>query len=164
MKIKQVTFGLTLTQSLPAYCNIKPSFSLSAEIDEGEDFALVRAKLQKEVEEFLFEYVDQALESEGKAPRYYSGPTYQIATDHTTWVILPDTIRLPGSFYHSVRGGDSRGLRLENALEKAKRIAGKDKVIDCSDGNLSKLPPGPKDDTDEDYQLVVPGDEDSIPF
>ncbi len=95
MKIEVVTVGYGVTQSLAGYCNVKPSISLTASVDEGEDEEQVQAALLERAQAFVHELVDDALEADDLPPRYYDGPRYRVFQTAIAFLIWPQDERLP---------------------------------------------------------------------
>jgi hypothetical protein len=71
-----VTYGLT--QSLPDYCNVRPSITLEYVLEPGEDPDDVRAGLIGEARAQVRELVDQALEDAGRPARYSLEQRYAV--------------------------------------------------------------------------------------
>jgi hypothetical protein len=81
MNITTITVGWSETCSLPEYCNVKPSLTLTAQIGEDEDAQATTNALLAEVKKVVHEQVDEALETVGCAPKYYEGPRYRVVYD-----------------------------------------------------------------------------------
>lgn len=145
MKITQITVGYGETQSLPEYCNVKPSITLTAALEDGEDEAVARQQLMALARRAVHEEVDNALEDAGRKTKYYQGPTYQVfySTALEIYVVAPDGARQPNTSYSE---WGAFGLRLERAITKAQQKATEKgyAFVDCSDGDLSRLPTGEK--------------------
>lgn len=141
MKITQITVGYGETQSLPEYCNVKPSITLTAALDDGEDETAVRQQLMALARQAVHEEVDNALENAGRKTKYYQGPTYQVlySTELALYVVVPDEMKQPDT-WRSEWGASE--LRLEQAIAKAKQKATERgyTFIDYSDGDLSRWP------------------------
>lgn len=141
MKITQITVGYGETQSLPEYCNVKPSITLTAALDDGEDETAVRQQLMALARQAVHEEIDNALENAGHKVKYYQGPTYQVfySPAMEIYVVAPNETKQP-------RGWQSEwgafGMRLERAIAKAQEAATETgyAFVDCSDGDLSRLP------------------------
>lgn len=155
MKIISVTASYGYTQSLPEYSNVKPSLSLTAEVGPHEHPADVYDRLFAECQAAVHHQIDAALEANGKRAKFDPAPRFQVVqTDADYWqgpdgvphrliAILPDSLQPPpAGFLHTMRhGGDSRGLRFDHARRVAAKLAStNDQVIDCSDGDMAKLP------------------------
>lgn len=158
MKITQITVSYGETQSLPEYSNFKPALTLTATLDADEGAAVAEAALWQLAKQAVHAQVDLALEANGKAAKYDPAPRYQIM--RTYWdrydrprdepeppkivIVLPNEIELKDRFdTHFVHAGypESRSLRYAHALrmaEKEARDLGAN-LIDCSDGDLSRL-------------------------
>lgn len=169
MLITQVTVTYGETQSLPEYSNVKPSITLTAELATNDDPTEVEHQLWEWARTSVREQIDSALESNGRAAKYSAEPRYQVLrTYHDRYgnrgalpppalvVILPndapiDRDALGVSLTHTNAEGEARKLRLAYAQRVAARAAAEHGavVIDCSDGDLSKLaaalpPPEPE--------------------
>lgn len=169
MRITQVTVSYGETQSLPEYSNVKPHITLTAEIDPDDNPETITDLLWGVAREEVHAQIDNALESNGRAAKYSAEPRFQVLrTYHDRYgnrgalpppalvVILPndapiDRDALGVSLTHTNAEGEARKLRLAYAQRVAARAAAEHGavVIDCSDGDLSKLaaalpPPEPE--------------------
>lgn len=165
MRITQVTASYGATQSLPSYSNVKPQFTLSAEVEPGEDALTVAAELAAQVRALVEAEIDDALEAAGEPAKYDPAPRYQVAYTSDTYVypegshqrvkitspenlviILPNEINietLPGKEFLNHFYNISRRIRLAHARrEAAAKLTDKEgyKLLELSDGDLSKLP------------------------
>lgn len=154
MKLTQITVSYGETQSLPEYSNVKPSITLAATLDDGDDSAAVEAELWGLAKAAVHEQIDLALESCGKAAKYSTEPRYQVMrTAHDRYrrdddppnpppliVVLPNEMSLDNRFVH-VGWPESRKLRYAHAFliaqERAQEIGAP--ILDCADGDLSRL-------------------------
>lgn len=170
IQIKEISVGWSETVSLSGYCNVRPSVSYTAIVEEGQAPAQVRMALLEIARSTVREEIDAALERDGRAPKYYEGPRFQVLySDRRKAVIVmsDDTNDWPDACVH--RCGLPRGMRLEVAREKAVDLAatyGYD-YYDCSDGDYSRLPSVP--DVEEllpDEELLPEGElyEEELPF
>jgi hypothetical protein len=168
MKKTTITVSFARTQSLGNYSNVKPSIVIGAELDEGDDAEAVKAQLLAEAQAFVYEAVDQALEDDEQAAKFSKEPRYRLGvTSESVWVarkgqlsrekkveapervlvLLPDAMRLDdgeGRAWWSEPYGPSRHLRLAHARRAAddylrNRGSGA-RLIDCADGDLSRIP------------------------
>lgn len=71
-----VTYGLT--QSLPDYCNVRPSITLEYVLEHEDDPDDIRAGLIGEARAQVRELADQALEDAGRPARYSQEPRYAV--------------------------------------------------------------------------------------
>jgi len=146
MKITQITIGWAETCSLPEYSNIKPSVSMTAEIEEGDVPGLVKDSLLQIAKKVVRDEIDATLELHGRSPKYYDGPLYsvEISYERKLVIIFPAAlIRTPNDF----RGAGGVPMRLERALQRAQDIVRERSdytFVDCTDGDFSKLPPLPE--------------------
>jgi len=120
MNITSVTVGLTRTESLPGYSNIRPSLSLTAQIEPGEDWAYTRAQLADEVKAWIENYVDIELEKAGQPAKFSPDPRYTLIywRQADTVHIIPRETKLDGlpgdwSVYKGVTDAIYAGHRLE---------------------------------------------------
>lgn len=156
MKLTQITVSYGETQSLPEYSNVKPSLTLTATLDEGDDPARAEAHLWELAKTSVHEQVDAALEANDRAAKYSTEPRYQVMqTYRNHWrskddppalpplvVILPNEAKLDDKrFVHASHSADSRKQRLRVAQRIAAQVAGEmgAAVIDCADGDLTPL-------------------------
>lgn len=159
VNITQITVSYGETQSLPEYSNVKPSITLTATVGDGEMPEDVERSLWRHAIAAVHDQIDTALEANGKPAKYSTEPRYQIMrTYHDRYgnkgkpeppkivVILPNELELDrDSLDHRLVHagyGESRMLRYAHAMrlaEKAAREYENAAVIDCADGDLSKL-------------------------
>jgi len=133
MPIKSVSVGLSLTESLPDYCNVRPSLNVTAELEPGESpETLVRA-LDELVRTYVEGRVDDALEAAGRAPKYHQGQRHQLYLwqQRHALVILPTDVAvrdLPGQWQArsaEVRPATARRLAAQEAAAHGYEI------LDC---------------------------------
>lgn len=155
MKLTQITVSYGLTQSLPEYCNVKPSATFTATLEEGDDAYEVESQLWDLARHAVHQQVDAALEANDMAAKYDPSSRYQVMrTAHDRYrrpddppnppkllVILPDEINPKDKRLVHALYPESRRLRHAHAFRAAIRyLADEDMpLIDCSDGDLSKL-------------------------
>lgn len=161
MNITQITVSYGETQSLPEYSNVKPSLTLTAVLDQGDDAQLAEADLWTQAKNAVREQIDLALEANGKAAKWSGEPRYQVMKTYwNQWdhrgetkppqyvVILPNEINPDRGAYaqklvHAAYSGDSRKLRYSHALTIANEAIGEREegytLLDCSNGDLSPL-------------------------
>jgi len=141
MQIKSITVGLGLTESLPDYNNVKPSLTMTAGLDPGEDEDAVISFLSEQVTDYCQATVDDALEHAGQSPKYYDGPLYKIAEwqQSKAIVILPADVNiddLPGNWrlaYHV------RPMRLASCSRWATRLAQGKEILEYNHASLHEL-------------------------
>lgn len=127
MQITQVTVSYSELVSLGDYCNAKPQISMTATVEEGENPAEVRKQLNDMVKRYVHSEIDVALEANGQAPKYYSGPRYLTKeSDKRRFVVVaPVGTDWPKDF--SPCGYYDEGVvqrtRFEVAAENARRYA-----------------------------------------
>jgi len=140
MKIITITVSYGRTHSLPDYCNVKPSLSITAEIEPGDHLDQEVAILDQEVAAYVHGRIDDALEADGQSPRFYDGPLYTLYRwiQADTLVILPatgiDMDDLPGDWQ---RRRNASHMRHETLLGRAMQIQGG--VLDLWDGDLDAV-------------------------
>jgi len=160
LNITQITVSYGETQSLPEYSNVKPSLTLTAVLDDGDDAQAVEANLWTQAKNAVREQVDLALEANGKAAKWSGEPRYQVMQtywnqwDHRGETELPQyVIILPNStdpdrgayaqrLVHAGNGsGDARKLRYDHARRIAAEVVQERGygLLDCSDGDLTAL-------------------------
>ena len=183
MKITEVEIGYAETVSLPGYNNVRPSTRLVAQVgwdqagqhEYDEDPDLVVADLQSMARQIVHNEVDRALIAIGMAPRYWDGPRFQVMEEPQMKVVAvfpdeQDWDDLPGHWAHPYLGEmtDVRRLMLEQARSLAQDRAKRGKeYIDCSDGDLTRLPEPPAEeepDPDELDEYDEYDDEEEIGF
>jgi len=182
MKITEVEIGYQETVSLPGYNNVRPSVRLTASVgwdqagqyEYDEDPDLVVADLQSMARQIVHDEVDRALIAIGKAPRYWEGPTFQVMEEARMEVVAvfpddQDWNNLPGNWNHPYLGEitDVRGLVLEQAraLAQHRVTLRRGRVyVDCSDGDLTRLPEMPAEEEPDPDELDEYDDEEEHPF
>jgi hypothetical protein len=98
MKITTVTVGLSRTTSLPDYANIKPSISLTAELDESDAMLDVVDDLSIACCNYIESEIDSGLERNGQSPIYDTiSPRFHVLScSHArVTVILPAGTETP---------------------------------------------------------------------
>lgn len=131
MRITSVTVGMGITVSLPDYCNVKPSLTLTATVDTDDDVKAVVLKLESRARTFCEGVIDDELELNGRSPKYYAGPLFHL---YEWWqrgalVILPTTTDVddfPGTWSREIYSGQ----RFETMLERAYEMAEGREVIE----------------------------------
>lgn len=78
MPLSKVIITYGLTQSLPDYCNVRPSITLEYTLEPGDDPYSVRADLIGEARAQVRELADQALEDAGRPARFSTEPRYAV--------------------------------------------------------------------------------------
>lgn len=162
MKLIQITVSYGVTQSLPEYSNCKPSITLTATLDEGDDPAAAEADLWAHAKAHVHEQVDLALEANGRAAKYSGEPRFQVMKTYwNQWdhrgetkppqyvIILPNEAALNKADYdqkiiHAGYSNENRNLRYQHALAVAREAmenADDDRpaLLDCSNGDLAPL-------------------------
>lgn len=167
MQITEITVSYGRTQSLEAYCNVRPSITLRATLDEGEDPEAARQQLLAEARAIVYEEVDQALEDDGKAAKYSAEPRYRLyITSEAMWVgrdrwggrttkvdaperllvLAPNDARLDAgdapTWWNRPYGASSK-LRMSHARRRIAEYLKENaefRLIDCADGDLSRIP------------------------
>ena len=166
MKITEVEIGYAETVSLPGYNNVRPSTRLVAQVgwdqagqhEYDEDPDLVVADLQSMARQIVHDEVDRALIAIGMAPRYWEGPRFQVMEGPQMKVVAvfpdeQDWDELPGNWAHTYMGEltAASGLVLEQARALAQvRAKFRKTYIDCSDGDLTRLPEPPAQEEEPD--------------
>jgi hypothetical protein len=153
-RITEITVSYGMTESLPDYSNVKPAVTLTATLEPDESPDRVQAELLEQCKRICHEEADTALEFAGKAARYSAEPRYRIIKTRSyvspdgrrfaqqAVAILPQAVRdIPDGYQTGVFPGPSQNLRYAHACSVAAHNSDGDiQVIDCSDGNLSRLP------------------------
>lgn len=151
MKIESITVSYGVTQSLPEYNNIKTSVTLAAALDADDDPTAVHGDLLAMIKAAIHAEVDTTMEAHDLPARYSTESRFQVVrtyqhrcdtegfSDHCV-AILPDACSLPRGYDHIY--DVPRGVRYGYAVNKAWAYADVQNVllIDCSDGDLSRLP------------------------
>lgn len=167
MQITEITVSYGRTQSLEAYCNVRPSVTLKATLDEGDDPEAARRALLDEARALVHEEVDQALEDDGKAAKYSPEPRYRLyISDEAKWVgrdrwggrttkvdaperllvLVPNSARLDAGdapTWWSRPYGASSKLRMRHAQRVIAAYLRENPefiLVDCADGDLTRIP------------------------
>ncbi len=144
MQITEITVSYEATQSLSDYSNVRPGVRLTAVLVGHDDPTAVQQTLLNEARSIVQEEIDDCLIADGKAPRYYDGPRYQVVYNRETRIvaILPNETKPidlpgPGAWFHKT----FRRMRLDQARGIAQDLAQDHdwRLIDCHEGDLSPL-------------------------
>lgn len=145
MKIIEITISYEATQSLSDYSNVRPGIRLTAALGENEDYEIAQMQLLSEAKSVVQSEIDRCLILDGKAPRYYAGPRFQVLHSRELHVIVimpneADYHLLPGmgtGWYHA----GVRKMALDQARRVAADLSGQNgfAVVDCSNGDLAGL-------------------------
>jgi hypothetical protein len=145
VNVIQVSVGWTETASLPNYNNIKPSVTLTATLEEGDNPTGCVSLLMEQAQREVRDLINQADEEHNNSPRYYKGPLFILlqGRERECYVIAPK-----GGDYPA----DLRKITIEGPLNFVNSRAGDYaadygyQVINCADGDFSKLPKLPEPD------------------
>lgn len=162
MKLTTVTVSFARTQSLGNYSNVKPSITLTAELEDGDDPDAAKTALYAEARAFVEEAVDLAIEADGDAAKFdQTSPRYHVIRsrtspaygDHGPLITPPVVAIVPASRLDGVPGDNAYNTETYRPVRwgHAKKIAADalDKIepgallILCDDGDLSRLPQRP---------------------
>lgn len=130
MRIERIEVSYQVTQALPNYCNFKPSVSVSAVVEPGDDPVEVESQLWQHVKQTVHDQVDQELERHGQPARFSMEPRFDVIglPDKTTAIIptgQQGLLKRRCIFHHS-------GLRLQHAWRVAEKYANSNPILDCS--------------------------------
>lgn len=141
MLIERVTVTYGRTWNMGNYSNVKPEVTVTAVLQDGDDPLAVQAELQQYAQGQVEAIIDQALEQQGDAPEFFTGPRFDVilARDAKLAAVIPSglELHLPGA-WAKLPAVVSRFRHLK-ALEAATRYDSYT-LIDCADGDLSRLP------------------------
>lgn len=117
----QVTYQTT--ENLGNYSNVKPSVSLTARMDEGDDPEVEREKLMATARAMVQTEVDNALEASDLSPKYSTDPLFDVlvksSEKHGRFIaIVPTGIKIGGA------GRSARRRRLAAAETYAQQYGG----------------------------------------
>ena len=152
VNITQITVSYGETQSLPEYSNVKPAITLTAVLNDGDDLALVEGELWTQAKNAVREQIDLALEASNIPAKWSGEPRYQVLKTRTSSyyergkielpklvTIIPNALKLDDRFV-GASWQDSRKLRYRHAQRIADETAADGyTIVDCSDGDLSRL-------------------------
>ncbi len=155
MDITTITITYELRQNLGDYSGVKMAATMTAAVEEGEDPEDVRVHLLEMARQQVQTAVDDALEQNGREVIYYGGPLFKVARSDVRQciVILPADVQLPQEETwkecDSWRAADYNApgrMRLDAArlvFYAALDSASTYLPVDCTNGDLSKIPPLP---------------------
>ena len=156
MKLLTITVSYGQTQSLPEYSNVKPSLTLTAQIEEHDDSAAIEAALWDVARLHVHEQIDQALESSGLAAKYdQTSPRYQVLRTRrrdnyherhlpplpAIIVVVPNDLTIDDKRLAQPYARETQRLRYGHALQVAADYA-RDHgamLLDLSGGDLTPL-------------------------
>lgn len=178
MQIVTITVRYGRTHSLGNYSNTRPETELTATLEPGEDPAAAQASLLATARQFVEETIDRDLEAAGEPAHFDQvSPRYHVIYSRTqaNWgdlrpLIDPPVVAIvpaeriadvPGDDAYAHRSGALRVAHAERiaAAKLAERKGSYPKayLVDCRDGDLSRLPTRPpadelsaEDDTDDE--------------
>ena len=179
MKRTSITVGITRTQSLGNYSNVRPTITQTVELDEGDDEEAIRSQLKAEAQDFVEALIDEALEADGQRARFSNEPRFQIIVTTERYVgdwsnrqklsppeqlivILPNarrTIVDGSSWFQHLPTGPARGVRLGHAISLAVDFMAENpgyQLITCDDDDLARLPPWIFDPVPEPERPAAP--------
>lgn len=168
MQRTKIVVGYQHTHNLGNYSNARPSITIEATLDEGEDVEAAKAQLAAEARAYVHEQIDQALEHDGQPAKFSTEPRFRLertvdatfggwneprrtaAVPERLLVILPVGMSLKlrdtggdTKTWWTSQGGDWHKMRLASIRRVAAEWLEAEpayRLIDCSDGDLSKLP------------------------
>lgn len=158
MQISQLTITYSRTQSLPNYSNIKPSVTLTATLDDEDDPMVAYGVLMHDAKRLVHGEIDDALEVSGQSPIFTDEPLLSLYRNRLrqVMVIVPGSVSVdqldalnladPNREHYRYRGHWDLHTHRQR-LWTIRRIAGAGleyPVLDCSDGDLSRIPPFPE--------------------
>lgn len=177
MKLLTITVSYGQTQSLPEYSNVKPSLTLTAQIEEHDDSAAIEAALWDVARLHVHEQIDQALESSGLAAKYdQTSPRYQVLRTRrrdnyherhlpplpAIIVVVPNDLTIDDKRLAQPYARETKRLRYAHALRVAAEYAHDQNamLLDLSDGDLAPLwaalPADPPEPAPEPRAAVTP--------
>lgn len=158
MQINQITVSFTRTQSLPSYSNVKPSVTLTATLEPDENVLECYDVLMDDARRLVHGEIDDALEVDGMSPKFTNEPLFSLYRNRLrqVMVIVPGSVSVdqldglnltdPNREHYRYRGHWDLHTHRQR-LWTVRRIAGSGlefPVLDCSDGDLSRIPPLPE--------------------
>lgn len=128
----------------------KVSVTLDATLDEGEYvYADTVRPMMNQAQHTVYTLVDEALEDAGKVAKHSAEPRFKAmqSTKRKCIVIVPNELSLkalPDDFTNG--WGIPTGARLEHLQSLIRKRLPSDgvQVIDCADGDLTRIPPLPE--------------------
>lgn len=148
MQIAKVTASWSETCSLGNYSNVKPSLTLEATIEPGEDAAEVSQRLTGLCRMHVQELINEALEGEDQPAKYWEGLRFDVLaaaydTGNRFVIVAPARTEWPRELrvYADVRGFRRQHAR-DYARSSLERRMGGDvtyTLLDCSDGDLEPV-------------------------
>lgn len=154
MKITEISVSWKETCSIPGeYSNVTPEFGLKAALGDFDNPDEVREQLLNEVKQHVQSRIDNVLEAHNESPKYSDEPLFRLrySRDEKLYVIVPNDERLLREMngFFDIYGLKPMRLSKIRAEAQRKTVNRENSVlIDCSDGDLSKLPK-PKENEEE---------------
>jgi hypothetical protein len=152
MFITEVSVSYEETCSLPGYSNVRPGVRYVAVIGPEEDPDAAKAELMDRAKDTVRAEIDAALEANGRRPKYYDGPTFDVLVSRKRKAIIvaPTDAEAPDDFTrHGFSWNDeseTNRIRLEAAekfaLGYAREREGWQAYV-ILEGDFSVLPPWP---------------------
>lgn len=166
MQRTKIVVGYQHTRNLGNYSNARPSITIEAVLDEGDDPEVVKAALHSEAVAYVHEAIDQALELDGQPATFSGEPRFRlertadvafgawnerrrvVSPPEKLLVILPVGIKLrdnsgDNKSWWTSQGGNWHKMRfaaIHNVADAWMVDEPGYRLIDCSDGDLSRLP------------------------
>jgi hypothetical protein len=194
VKHTRITVRIGRTQSLENYSNVRPEIEIEGLLEAGDDPAACKAQLLAEARAFVEEVIDEALEREGRGAKFSPEPRFRLAITAEEiytgngWTrrqkttaperliaLIPQAVALqqgdnPGRAWWGEPYGASSKMRLTHARRAADEwLAGHEgyRLIDCADGDLSRIPawamqPPPEPTPEPAPVAEAPLDEDDV--
>lgn len=136
MKVTSFTVGFNLTYNLGDYQNVKPSLTMTVQVEDGDDLGALMTSYADSCRAFVYGEIDRTLETFNRSPKFTEDPLYFAAEwkQRKAWVILPHELRcekLPGSWYRR-----TESMRYDAVWD---RVPDDAYLIDCANGDLDPI-------------------------
>lgn len=139
MKVTEIVVSYGLTESLPAYGNVRVEQTRRATVEEGQDPKEIEERLYTQVREFCEQAVDTRLLQAGEPPIFYQGPRYRGIYNLALRIVavVPELSEPPSDNWQRI-GWRERGWTRDQAISRAlsfKAERGEGWVlVDCTEG------------------------------
>lgn len=143
MQITEITATYQETANLGNYSNVKPSITLKATLEEGDNEAISQRILFLQARQMVQEQIDEVFEQNDQAAKYSADPRFDVLTYYPEKliIIVPTDVRFGKNNNMSTH---SRRFRLHKAQEEAAAYIRREtresyRVFDCSYGGTDEV-------------------------
>lgn len=142
MELKESSIKFSITHNLGDYSNVRSEVYLSGTLEPGDGVDATVQAMRRHATRLVHDAIDAELEARDEAPYYYDGPRFDLLRFSAARIALIVPVprdALPGLWAESAYDM-ARERRLEVIQQKAAHLPDGWTLIDCSDGDYSRLP------------------------